>query len=206
MAKRYSCGVEIAFSGGSISLGIDELEVAALREPWLRFPVVCPRCRREELSALPVAGVAAALLNGSAIPLHVSCHDIYWHASLTEIEQLREYLIIIGIGIERVAEANHPSMEARSMPLDKTGFAGRHRKPSALRHDLYRTVGHDGESDLRLLELAGRFLSARHVPKATGKPCSDAVAVLGQAGTLEARDRRTEGCCSSTQVDLGNPG
>ena len=111
MAKRYSCGVEIAFSGGSISLGIDELEVAALREPWLRFPVVCPRCRREELSALPVAGVAAALLNGSAIPLHVSCHDIYWHASLTEIEPLREYLIIIGIGIERVAEANHPSLE-----------------------------------------------------------------------------------------------
>lgn len=123
MAKRYNCGVEIAFSGGSISLGIDELEVAALHEPWLRFPVVCPRCRREELSALPVAGIAAALLNGSAIPLHVSCHDIYWHASLIEIEQLREYLIVVGIGIERVAEANHPSMEASSMPLDKTGFA-----------------------------------------------------------------------------------
>jgi hypothetical protein len=47
--------------------------VAQMAEPWLRFPVVCPECRREELSALPVAGVAAALLSGSAIPLHASC-------------------------------------------------------------------------------------------------------------------------------------
>jgi hypothetical protein len=78
------------------------VEVAALTEPWLRFPVVCPACRREELTALPIAGVAAALLNGSVIPLHVTCHDFYWYASLIEIEQLREYLIVAGIGIDRI--------------------------------------------------------------------------------------------------------
>ena len=76
-------------------------------EPWLRFPVVCPVCRGEELAALPIAGVAAALLNGSAIPLHASCHDFCWHASLTETEQLREYLIVAGIGIQRVAEISN---------------------------------------------------------------------------------------------------
>ena len=118
MAKRYSCGVEIALSGGSISLGVDEVEVAALTEPWLRFPVVCPACRREELTALPIAGVAAALLNGSAIPLHVSCHDFYWHASLIEIEQLREYLIVAGIGIDRIKrEGIAKEKTARRRPI-----------------------------------------------------------------------------------------
>jgi hypothetical protein len=96
-----------------------------MTEPWLRFPVACPTCGREELSALPVAGVAAALLNGSAIPLHVTCHDVYWHASPVEIEQLREYLIVAGVTIQRVSKANstnpsnipsavHPSMSAGS--------------------------------------------------------------------------------------------
>jgi len=105
-------GVEIALSGSSISLGIDEVEVAALTEPWLRFPVVCPACRREELTALPIAGVAAALLNGSAIPLHVSCHDFYWHASIIEIEQLREYLIVAGIGIDQIKRVGTLSCSA----------------------------------------------------------------------------------------------
>jgi hypothetical protein len=68
--------------------------------------VVCPECRREELNSLPVAGVAAALLTGSAIPFHVSCHDVYWHASFTETEQLREYLIVAGIGIDGAAETH----------------------------------------------------------------------------------------------------
>lgn len=96
-----------------------------MSEPWLRFPVACPTCGREELSALPVAGVAAALLNSSAIPLHVTCHDVYWHASPVEVEQLREYLIVAGITIQRVAKpdstipaniptAVHPPMSARS--------------------------------------------------------------------------------------------
>ena len=89
-----------------------------LTEPWLRFPVVCPACRREELTALPIAGVAAALLNGSAIPLHVSCHDFYWHASLIEIEQLREYLIVAGIGIDRIKrEGITKEKAARRRPI-----------------------------------------------------------------------------------------
>jgi|ERR1700704_5166981 hypothetical protein len=90
------------------------MEVAQMAEPWLRFPVVCPECRREELSALPVAGVAAALLNGSAIPLHASCHDVYWHAIPSEIEQLREYLSVAGINIQRVQ--TH-STDAPDIPL-----------------------------------------------------------------------------------------
>ena len=89
------------------------MELAQVTEPWLRFPVVCPECRREELSALPVAGVAAALLNGSPIPLHASCHDVYWHAIPSEIEQLREYLSVAGITIQR---ANTNPTDAPDMP------------------------------------------------------------------------------------------
>src|SRR6202011_1654361 len=52
----------------------------AMSEPLLRFPVVCPICRQEELAVLPTACVAAALLKGTVIQLYASCHDVYWDA------------------------------------------------------------------------------------------------------------------------------
>ena len=75
-----------------------------MSEPLLRFPVVCPMCRREELAVLPTGYVAAALLKGSIIQLYASCHDVYWDARPIEVEQLREYLGIAAINVHQSAE------------------------------------------------------------------------------------------------------
>ena len=65
---------------------------AAWKEPGVRFPVTCPICARALLTELPVAVIAEALIVGSSIRLHASCHDVYWDATELEIEQMREYL------------------------------------------------------------------------------------------------------------------
>jgi hypothetical protein len=62
------------------------------REPVLRVPVTCPKCRQEVLATLPLGIVAAALISGRAIRLYASCHDVYWDAHHSEIEQIREYM------------------------------------------------------------------------------------------------------------------
>jgi hypothetical protein len=69
------------------------MERAAMnREPAVRFPVTCPKCRQEVLSTLPIASVAAALISKRPVRLYASCHDVYWDAHHIEIEQLREYM------------------------------------------------------------------------------------------------------------------
>jgi hypothetical protein len=62
------------------------------KEPGVRFPVTCPICARVLLTELPVALIAEALIVGSPIRLHASCHDVYWDATELEVEQIREYL------------------------------------------------------------------------------------------------------------------
>jgi hypothetical protein len=62
------------------------------REPVIRFPVICPKCRQEVLATLPLGMIAAALISGRAIRLYASCHDVYWDAHHSEIEQIREYM------------------------------------------------------------------------------------------------------------------
>ena len=75
-----------------------------MAELWLSFPVTCPQCEAEELFNLPIATLAAALLQGTAIELHVHCHDLRWDADRVEVEQLREYLsTVTGICVERAA-------------------------------------------------------------------------------------------------------
>jgi hypothetical protein len=61
-------------------------------EAVIRFPVTCPKCRQEVLATLPLGIVAAALISGRPIRLYASCHDVYWDAHHTEIEQVREYM------------------------------------------------------------------------------------------------------------------
>jgi hypothetical protein len=62
------------------------------KEPGIRFPVTCPLCARALLTELPVGVIAGALIVGSSIRLHASCHDVYWDATELEVEQIREYL------------------------------------------------------------------------------------------------------------------
>jgi hypothetical protein len=62
------------------------------REPGIRFPVTCPICARALLTGLPVALIAEALMVRSSIQLHAACHDVYWDATESEVEQIRSYL------------------------------------------------------------------------------------------------------------------
>jgi hypothetical protein len=61
-------------------------------EPSVKFPVICPKCRQESLSELPIGVAAAALISGRPLRLYASCHDVYWDAHHSEIEQIREYM------------------------------------------------------------------------------------------------------------------
>jgi hypothetical protein len=80
-----------------------------MAEPWLRFPVVCPQCGAEALFNLPIATIAAALVEGAPIELRVSCHDLRWNADPIEVGQLREYLASVeGISAQRVPSLSSP--------------------------------------------------------------------------------------------------
>jgi len=80
-------------------LNSNNVNEAAWKEPGVRFPVTCPMCARALLTELPVALIAEALIMGSSIRLHASCHDVYWDATELEVEQIREYL---GAGVVTV--------------------------------------------------------------------------------------------------------
>jgi hypothetical protein len=82
---------------------------------------------------MPVSGVAAALLKGSTIPLHVNCHDVYWHASPMEIQQLREYLSVAGVNIQRVAKRQSTHAPNITLVIDApiTSSSQRRKNPQA---------------------------------------------------------------------------
>ena len=63
-----------------------------MKEPMVRFPVVCPKCGTEHLTEVAIAAVADALIKKERVYLRAVCHDSAWNASPTEIEQLREYM------------------------------------------------------------------------------------------------------------------
>jgi hypothetical protein len=74
---------------------------AAWKEPGVRFPVTCPICARALLTELPVALIAEALIMGSSIRLHASCHDVHWDATELEVEQIREDLSAGVVTVQR---------------------------------------------------------------------------------------------------------
>jgi hypothetical protein len=62
-------------------------------EPTIQFPVICPRCGREELGRYSVAQVAAALVDTTTpLGLYAPCHDHHWSAQPLELAQIRDYL------------------------------------------------------------------------------------------------------------------
>jgi hypothetical protein len=70
--------------------------------PTLRFPIVCPRCSEESLSALPLSVIAEALTNGSRLGLRARCCDVTWDATEAEREQLREYWLSLSSDQEQI--------------------------------------------------------------------------------------------------------
>jgi hypothetical protein len=63
------------------------------REPLVRFPVLCPTCASETLTAVPVKVVTTALFNGGTVRLHATCHDKWGDATAVELQQIREYWV-----------------------------------------------------------------------------------------------------------------
>jgi phage terminase large subunit GpA-like protein len=70
-------------------------------EPTIRFPVVCPKCGREQLTEFPTNEVVYALKRGSDICLVATCHDVIWNATERELEQIHEYLIVLKGGADK---------------------------------------------------------------------------------------------------------
>ena len=64
-------------------------------ESTIRFPVVCPKCGREQLGELPIDEVMYALNGGSDISLVATCHDVIWTATEPELHQIHEYLVVL---------------------------------------------------------------------------------------------------------------
>jgi hypothetical protein len=63
-----------------------------MKQPVVRFPVVCPRCGVESLAEVSVDLAAEALMRNEGVQLKAACHNLYWTASPTEMQQLREHM------------------------------------------------------------------------------------------------------------------
>jgi hypothetical protein len=74
-----------------------------MREPSMKFPVICPECARESIGEFQIAVIATALITGKSLRLYAACHDVYWTAASVEREQLREYLAAISIDARELA-------------------------------------------------------------------------------------------------------
>jgi hypothetical protein len=59
---------------------------------YIRFPVTCPICGAESITAFRVEAIVDGLDKGTPIRLAAKCHDRAWNASQLEVEQIREYL------------------------------------------------------------------------------------------------------------------
>jgi hypothetical protein len=62
---------------------------------WVKFPVTCPSCGSEFLSALRVAEVREALSCGRPIRLFASCHRRHWFADESESQRIRDHLVTL---------------------------------------------------------------------------------------------------------------
>jgi len=63
-----------------------------MKQPIVRFPVLCPRCGVESFAEVSVDLAAEALMRNEGIQLKAVCHNLYWTASAMEMHQLREYM------------------------------------------------------------------------------------------------------------------
>jgi hypothetical protein len=63
-----------------------------MKEPRIRFSVLCPDCGEEGLAEFSIAALAIALIRNDRIRLRATCHDSGWIASPDEINQVRTYM------------------------------------------------------------------------------------------------------------------
>jgi hypothetical protein len=68
-----------------------------MRIQRVKFPVTCPTCGYEFLSALRVVEVDTSIRLGRPLQLYAACHDRLWTASEHELQQIREYLEMLRV-------------------------------------------------------------------------------------------------------------
>jgi hypothetical protein len=74
-----------------------------MKEPIVRFPVLCPRCGTESFAEVSVAFAAEALMRNEGVQLKTVCHNLYWTASPIEMDQLREYMSAMYVDEQRTS-------------------------------------------------------------------------------------------------------
>jgi hypothetical protein len=57
----------------------------------IRFPTVCPACQKESVTERSQSLVDEVLQGCVALSLYAACHNIWWQASVGELEQLAQY-------------------------------------------------------------------------------------------------------------------
>jgi hypothetical protein len=85
-----------------------------MKQPIVRFPVVCPRCGAESLAEVSVAFAADALMRDEGIQLKAACHNLYWTASPIEMRQLRGYLSALFVDEQPTSSPAADRVEIRS--------------------------------------------------------------------------------------------
>jgi hypothetical protein len=69
-----------------------------MQEPFIRFPITCPRCGHESLTKCRAVIATISLVEWHHMRLYAPCHEVFWDASVLELEQIREYLGASWIG------------------------------------------------------------------------------------------------------------
>jgi len=87
-----------------------------MRIQWMKFPVTCPTCGQEFLSALRVAEVNAALRSSKPLELYASCHDQRWSAADHEVQQIRQYAHAVQFAARQLAPPIASLSDTTSFP------------------------------------------------------------------------------------------
>jgi hypothetical protein len=87
-----------------------------MKQPTVGFPVVCPRCGVESFAEVSIAVAAEALIRHEGTQLKAACHNLYWTASPTEMQQLREYMGAVFVDEQRTSS---PAADRARIPSDR---------------------------------------------------------------------------------------
>ncbi len=65
-----------------------------MADVYIRFPVTCPICGKESLTASRAETIIDCLDSRTTLRLSSTCHGAVWMASAVEEEQIRDYLFM----------------------------------------------------------------------------------------------------------------
>ena len=99
-----------------------------MADVYIRFPVTCPVCGEESLTACRAETIIDSLDARSTLALTSVCHGATWLASPTEEEQIREYLFMT-IGFTKSSEPWMTSLDQGELKAAIALESARNRNP-----------------------------------------------------------------------------